>query len=97
MVRTIKLDKMKTEQGQERKGNPGITNVIRLIRNPREITSDIIGKYDHIFISTPPYNFKKINKVKRELGFLLSLGKQYSVIVEQTNNGIEYFDCLRIN
>ena len=32
-----------------------------------------------------------------ELEFLLSLGKQYSVIVEQTNNGIEYLDCLRTN
>lgn len=70
---------------------------IRLIMAIEEVVSEIIGGYDHVVISVPPHNFEKINKIKRELGMLLSQGKEYIVTSMKTKNGIEYLNCLRTN
>ena len=71
--------------------------ITRLIRRIEDVTAKIIGEYRHVVISVPPHNFEKLSKIEKELWFLLSQGKEYSLNTERTKKGIEYINCLRTN
>ena len=72
--------------------------IIRLIRETKELYSDLIEKYDHVAISVPNKSSVDLNEICGGVFTILAtFNKEYKFEYFPTNDGIGYLDCKKVS